>query len=465
LNENYTSAQQSHFSSSEVSSHLSTGLFDYFYKSSFEENKAIPVVLGRKLSCNKISIANNFSVYESENNNRYLSLNFDCNNDPRNHESEISYGLDLHQKLLLPFNLTLFDQNFVDNKISLERSISSSHSDLTLKKSFTIYNFLRFPVNLGISPSFALFEKNVTGLDINFDYAPFNNLSTSTKIDPIHKTFDFTVNYKRKKEKIISFLNLGKDRFSLGGFYFQNISSKLAKSNSVFIKQNGIYCSNESIIHFKQLAFRFTSNINLTKNENNLNINSSLVLGLQFGTFKVQFPIAISKESNYLSHSLILLSSLLGNIFLSIRRRWSKKKASEHVSILNKLNRNKLMEFITKNLQTFYNKNQLEKANNGLVINFAFLGEYSKILYIYKSLQLFGIYVNDDNKVFDVKLPLTLHMVNSKIDVPAHFNEIEGIYVPDYENRENLAMVIMYTWNYSKTTVLLKNDRAPFSLP
>jgi curved DNA-binding protein CbpA len=465
LYENYTNSQQSHFSSADISSSMSTGLLDYFYKSSFEENKKNPVILGRKLSWNKISLDNGFSIYESEDNNKELSVNLNCSTDPKNHEAEISYGLDFSHKIFLPYNITLFEQNFLDNHISIERSHSNSHSDLNFKNSMTIYNFLKLPVNLGITPNYSLFEKVLSGLELSLDYGISNNLSTNLKVDPIHKTYDINLNLKRKKEKIITFLNLGKDRFTLGAFYFRNLSSKFSKSNSVFLKQNGLFCTNESIVHFKHMALKFTSNMNITKSENKFKLNSSLVLALQLGTFKIQFPIVISSENNLLSHSLILLSSLLGNIFLSFRKHLSKKKASEHVKILNKLNKQKHTEFAGKNLQAYYNKNQTEKSINGLIINSAFLGEYTKMLNIYKSLQLFGIYVNDDDTIFDVKIPLTLHMVNSRIDIPIHFFEIEGLYIPDFEHRENLAMVIMYTYNHLKYTIILKNDRSPFSLP
>lgn len=465
LYENYTNSQQSHFSSADISSSMSTGLLDYYYKSSFEENKNNPLILGRKLTWNKISLDNSFSIYESEDNNKELSVNLNCSTDPKNHESDISYGLDLSHKIFLPYNLTLFEQNFLDNQISIERSHSNTHSDLNIKNSLTIYNFLKLPVNLGIRPNYSLFENVLNAFEISLDYGISNNLSSNLKVDPIHKTCDINLNFKRKKEKIITFLNLGQDRFTLGAFYFRNLSSKFSKSNSVFLKQNGLICTNESIVHFKYMALKFTSNMNISKSENKFKLNSSLGLAIQLGTFKVQLPIVISSENNLLSHSLILLSSLLGNIFLSFRKHLSKKKASEHVKILNKLNRQKHLEFTSRNLPAYYNKNQSEKSSSGLIINLGFLGEYTKMLNIYKSLQLFGTYINDDNTIFDVKVPLTLLMVNSRIYIPLHFFEIEGLYIPDFEHKENLALVIMYTFNNSKYTVILKNDRSPFNLP
>lgn len=172
----------------------------------------------------------------------------------------------------------------------------------------------------------------------------------------------------------------------------------------------------------------------------------------------------IANESNILTHSLVLASALLGKIITSVRRRF-KKQNEEHVRILNKLNSKRQSDFNLKNLNQCNAKVESERKNGGLIIKAAFFGEFNKTLYIYKSLNLFGNYLNEDSQVFDVKVPLMCHLVNSKIEIPKNFMEIEGIYIPDYSNRDSLGLVILYTYNCDDYTVILKNDRSEFSLP
>lgn len=489
LNDKYTKGLgEGLFEASEITTNWSTGVLDYVYWTHFTD-KADQVSLGRSINFNKISFDNHFAVYTSENNNKELSVSIAYIADQGNYNCEHTYSLDYHTKVFLPENLKLFEQNFFDLKMGAERIVgyNDEDKDIHLKSAVQLYNFLKFnALTFTISPSYSINNNQLNTLEVALQHSPSPSMFVQSKIDIMQKNCDFTFSYKKKKQKFITMLNFGNPfasgqfkRFSLGGFFFRNLSDKFSKSNSLFLRQNGVFLSNESIIHWKHLSVKFISNMQFSKAKKGFKFTSTLNLGIQIGNFKVQFPVAIANEYNFFSHGLILLSSILGNTFLKLRKRLSHGLGfglpfiSKHIAVMNKINKEKYTVFIENHSSSYEKKLQFERERNfalnghseGLTILAAYFGDYSKIVEIYKNLKIFGLtdsiqpYIIDDPLIFDAKIPLTLHIVHSKLIIPVQILEIDGIYIPDYQNKDNLALVCMYSYESNIYTTILRNNR------
>jgi hypothetical protein len=259
-------------------------------------------------------------------------------------------------------------------------------------------------------------------------------------------------------------LSIGSEIFSIGFYYIQNISRKFSLSYSIFLKKNGVFLSNESNVRFRYFSLKFISNSQISKSQGSHKINSNFTIALSLSKFKFVFPITISTEPSLFTNSFICLSFLLGSLFMKLRKGFYSNSFAKQYSILNKINTQKYEDFISNHLENYEKKVSLLNSPD-MIINFAFVGVYEKIYEIYKNLKIFQNFLNFDSLVFDVKIQLGLHMVNSKLTIPKNFLEIDGLFIPDYKNRDNLAITIMYTYNFNKYYTIIGNFKKDVNLP
>jgi hypothetical protein len=67
--------------------------------------------------------------------------------------------------------------------------------------------------------------------------------------------------------------------------------------------------------------------------------------------------------------------------------------------------------------------------------------------------------------IFDVKVPLSLRIVESKLDLPKDLTDIEGVFLPDYKNKDKLGYLIIYRYANDVYSVINKNNEKEIFLP
>jgi hypothetical protein len=152
---------------------------------------------------------------------------------------------------------------------------------------------------------------------------------------------------------------------------------------------------------------------------------------------------------------LIFLSSILGRVFAFARKRLKSRRLWS-AEIMDRISISKHENFILKNMELYEKK--IRSINPAkLHVVHAFLGEYTKIKEIYQNFSIFGTYRNEDEKIFDVKVALTLNTIDDDLNIPEDFTKIDGIYIPNYLERHNLAIAVYYSYEYTYHVALFRN--------
>jgi hypothetical protein len=317
----------------------------------------------------------------------------------------------------------------------------------------------------------SLKTREMNGLEIGGIYSKSDDTNIKVKLDLLNNNADITYNYRpNNKEKWTGSLNFSPENLSFGVYKFTNITNRNSEFMSIFLKTSGLFINNDCILHTKSLSLEFKSQVNFIfsnkmDSETKLKYNVIFSIAIKFERFKIQIPLIISSQNNPITNSLIFLSTIIGNSVLRIFKVYKKLKC-KHIQVINKVNREKQEEFNLINNSDYIKKIEFEKEKNGLVILYAFYGEYTKILEIYKILQVFNSYKdNKDKSVFDIKIALTLHIMNSRLNLPKHLTDIEGVYLPDYLNRDMLAYTLVYVYEYNTYTIIIKDNENEFSIP
>lgn len=454
------------FMSADISANYTTGLIDYLYLSYLLDNRNI--YLGKKFVNTRFAMNNNFSLFKSKDNQKELSLNVNYSVDKSNQTSQHSYSFNFNNKLNLPFGLKLFENNYLDTDYEITLHNDSENVDIAFKKTLTIHNFFyQSPLSFTISPSYSLLGNYLEGLELQLQHNASPSRSIRTKLDILGKSLDSVLTWKPKNtnRKYIGFLNLGSN-FLIGLYIHQVISNNQAKSHSIMLRNNSIILNNESILIWKSFIFKLTSGMQFVKKkENHISFSSSITLQLQFKSLKINIPIVTATKSNVFNHCLIFFSTVLINIGVSIYKKLRKVliKTPNYIKIYDKINYERQNRFNQENLN--YSIEVNKKENGQLLILHAYFGEISKIVQILKHIEIFGFFSNMDNTIFDIRIPVSLKIVESKMEIPKDISDIEGIYLPDFFNKDSLGYLIIYSYQYRVHTVLNQNNKKEIFLP
>jgi curved DNA-binding protein CbpA len=466
----YVDQQNNELLSAEVSLFMQTGIFDYLY-AKYLHHKTREVTLGRYVYVKKLYFDTDIFLYQSSDNKRDLMLNINYNFFPNSNEVDDEYSLKLSNKFYLPFEWKLFDSNFIQSEYVLKTNLRKEQS---LGQTYYINNFLyKDYLSLYFSHVYNIPERTLNEASIGLTYAQ-NQFNTRFEVDVWNRILDINHTYKvSNKIKWNGSVNLSAKSCSMGVYRFRNYTSKHSTFMSVYLKTIGLFINNQCIVHTKLFALEFKSTLSFVYKPNQkgskLASSAGLNFAIKFENFKFSIPLIISTESHIFTNALILASTIIGNYVLRLRRRW-KSISGRHYEIYNKVNRKKQMEFNISNLTEYERRLKAEQMSGGLIIKYAFYGEHFKIAEIAKNLHIFRNFNNDigGNSVFDVKVPLTLRISNSKLEIPPNLSEISGIFIPDHLNRDNLALVIMYSClnsHIADYVLILTNSSDGLSLP
>jgi len=454
------------FITADITSNYTTGVFDYVYLKYLMETKNL--ALGKNFVSTRFSLNNNFTLFKSKDNQKELSLNINYSVDKSNLNTQHTYSINFNNKLKLPFALKIFDNNYIDTDLELIYHNDSENLDIAIKKSLTIANlFYKSPLSFTVSPTYSLLGNNLESLELELAHSPSPSKSFKTKLDVFGKCLDsvFTWKPKNTDTKYIGFLNLGSN-FLIGLYMYQTKSNSNACSHSIMLRNNTMILNNESIIVWKSFIFKLISGLQFAKKQENLlSFSSTLSLQLQFKSFKINIPIVISGKQNVFTQGMIFFSTIAINIGIELYKQFNKllKRKPSHIKIYDKINYEKQIKFNQENLN--YSLELNKKDSEKMTILHAYIGEISKICEIFKYLEIFGFYNNLDSSIFDIRIPLSLRVVDSKLEITKDITDIEGVYFSDFYNKDKIGYLIIYTFGNQTYSIINRNNEKELFLP
>jgi hypothetical protein len=437
---------------------MNMGLLDYLIIKYYHEREVFMLNL---LILNKITISNGFVLYRTKDNSTEVSLNITNTMLPSKTELTHELGLNIAKKIFIPFKL--FEKNFIDANFQL-----SYLNDFNLNSSFTVLNlfkkeFLELTVetNITLTENYELHLNDVNvGLAINasnklkFRYGIFSKLPS--------------INYEtkvNKNDRLIWKLGLASRRFNFFLIWIRG-GNKRMSSSTVSINDNSVSFANSFILTKKIKQVEFKSSFSFIMGKRDVKTSAMFSIIFKYSMLRIEIPLIITKENNIFTNSLIFLSTIVGNLFTTFLTK-RKQKLSKHAQLYNRINRERQKEFNSSMLEDYERKVQQERNIKGLIVLNAYFGEFSRISSIYKHIIIFNTYEHDpfDLTVSDVKAALNLAIVNSKLDIPKVFTDLNGIFNPDYSNSNRLYMVVQYKYKQSTHLLLLKNNEQQVELP
>jgi hypothetical protein len=334
---------------------------------------------------------------------------------------------------------------------------------VNLNQNYIFNNFLNYDfLNFFVQPNLDL--HGLAEIYLGFGVNPNRRHNAKFKFDFKNNNLNIYYVYRQNSNgRITTNMTLGKKRYNLNLSWFRNEDNKHSTLSSLSLRNNNLTLNNSFTFHKKTFSLEFKSSLNFTYSKNFL-YTTIFSVALKFSMFKLELPLIISKENSFLSNSLLFLSTLIGKVVMKVAKKWKKYK-SNYLLVFNKVNRSKMEEFNASHQVEYLRRVDIEVENRGIVIMHAYFGEFNKIYDIYKTLLIFGRYNNDDPLIFDVKIPLTLNVVASRLSLPINLLDIQGFYNPDFYHTNELGLVIMYKHNSNLYTFITKNKDHAVELP
>jgi len=454
---------------SELNYTSQTAAFDYLIsKYIYQKEKIMLASIG---SSKRIALEEQILLYTSKDQSHEVYLNVSLSVNPEKLITSEDFSIDVNKKISIPY--TIFGQTFIDSSAS----IMFSDEGISLSQYIGIGNFCNVNnLTFSVQPTINISKRVLQDKSIGLSWQNTNrSIYTSLKYLIFTKTIKSQSMYRFSDSERINFiLNLSPSSYMVGGVYSVNNQKDKSNSFSVFLRNSMVILSSEFFYHLKFFDLDFKSSINLSKNEKSevIDFSSMFTIGIKFKKFKLQFPIVISTSKSIFAFATLGLSCLVRLGVNYIYDKW-KYYNNQHKFLFDKINANKHQDFNARFRENYLSKLEKEKSVNGLEILHAFIGEFEVIEEICRIIDIFGNYEiskNDSRKVFDVKLPLSLIIIESKLIIPKNFTEIEGVFIPDFRNSNNLGMAVVYRYQMITNSILIKNNgkksiEIPFSVP
>jgi hypothetical protein len=439
---------------------MTVGLFDYLLMKHYYDREVLamkPVVVS------KFTIANSFVLYKAQDNSTEVSLDINTTVSPDKYDLSHDVTVGVGKKLFIPFGKKLWEKNFIDSNFQINIS-----NGVNVASAFTVLNvFKNENLDLVVEPNVS-FDPDESRFHLN-DCGVGLNINTFNKVKLRYGIFSksASVNYETKvskQDRLLWKMTMG----SRTNFYILWIRSqkKKAETTTLSFGDGNIALSNTLIISKKVKQFEFKSSLSFILNKKGgIKTSAMFSIVFKYNMFRLEIPLLVSKENNLLTNTLIFLSTIVGNLTLRCLNKY-KRGLSKHGQLYNKVNRERQEEYNTTMKGDYDKKVQQETNIGGLVVSNAFVGSFDKIVTIYKHISVFNAYIHDpfDISVSDVKIALNLSIVNSKLDLPKAFTDIQGVFNPDYYSDE-LYLVIHYKFKECSRLLLLKNNEQPVELP
>jgi hypothetical protein len=303
-----------------------------------------------------------------------------------------------------------------------------------------------------------------------------NNLEThlSKKIDKINKLtlylnvgksktiFGFQKNFNSAKPtQLLNFESSYKN--SNGDF-----KGRHSNQNSFYLHDKGFILSNQNSINFKIFGFDFDTSINVIK-KGVLKFTTTFTLGFRIHKLNFKIPIKISKTKNYFIFALAFLSNWFGPVMYSMYSKYKKyqRKAGKYYISLADIIKEKY-EIFLNNKDNIHKCERIvarEKDMNGLIINYAFIGSLGDIELLNNEIKLLGVSnpqifnskLFKEKKIFDIKMALSMKIVESKINIKNDLFDSEGIYNPALQKYDNIGIIICYIYKFHTFYEFVRN--------
>lgn len=404
-----------------------------------------------------------------------------------------SFNFNVNKIFKLPSSVKIFENDFISMKNSFEYNIYGS--EINIKNGIIVPNFLfnenisfKYDTDNSINFHKKFFSFNSNKLTLAFKI--LSTLNANISVDLNSKNFETHIIKKiDKSNKITLYANIGKTKSLIGiqkifqsskpfpsnhASNLNNISAsgeyagKYSCQNSLYLHENGIILSNQNSINFKIFGFDFDTSINLYKKEK-IKFSTSFALGLRINKLNFKIPIKISKTKNFVIFGLAFLSNFFGPIMNYFYMKFKKylRRTGKYYVAISEIIKEKYENFYTNpsNIDS-YNKILLrEKENNGLIINYAFIGSLEDMEQLNYDIKLLGISnplsielkIFKEKIIYDIKMALSMKIVQSKMIIKNDLFDSEGIYNPVLEKYENIAIIICYSYKSDTYYDFIKN--------
>ncbi len=428
-------------------------IFDYLFSKYIyhkHQHKFQNIILPKNMAAKSLSFDEQILLSFSKDQSHSLFLKSNVSFYPKKFITSENFSLLLNKKINIP--TAIFEQRFIDSETEIKYK---DEKNISVSQEVALGNFV-------VKGSYN-FKRKTKELILGFQW---NNVQNSFLTSLKYKIWAtklkcYSIYRFSDNEKLSAMLNLSPKEYEFGGTYATEESKDISKQYMLLLRDNMVMLSNELSYHLKFFNVDFKSSLNLMKGQDNTELSSIFSIGLKFKRFRLQLPFIVSNSNPILSILTLGLSSLIGYGCKYLHKMW-KRYNSKHKNLFDKINSVKQEDFNSRLKEIYLSKLEKEKAVNGLEIMFAYFGEFSCLEEIYRIINIFGDYTlgKTDQKIFDVKIPLSLIIVGSKLVLPKNLTDIEGIFIPNFQNANNLGLIIKYKYQMITNTILLKNNNS-----
>jgi len=479
----------------EIIGEIQTNQFDYF--NAILKN---PLVLSFKnfrdlrkenlFDEENMNITSNIEFYKI--NTLSVSLESELKLDKKNKFLSQNYELNINKLIQFPSPMKVFENDFIVTRNVVGYDIHGSQINFT--HGFNLPNFLYkenllFKLDLYHTFNFEHKKFFINHLKLGFNYKFHNKLTSVFNFDIKSNNLEAHLSKKLdKSNKLTFYANIGKSKTLFGlqkNFYstkptpdhkLQNSENQsitdytgsYSNQNSIYLHEKGIMFNNQNNINFKLFGFDFDTSSSIIK-KGQLKFNTTFTFGFRIHKLNFKIPIKISKTKNFFIFSLVFLSNWFGPLMYNLYLRYKKYKRNSNKYFIA------VSEVIKEKYDYFLNNNNnidkynrivaREKGIDGLIINYAFIGNIEDIEILNYEVKLLGISnpqifklgIFKEKKIYDIKMALSMRIVESKINIKNDLFDAEGIYNPALSKYENIGIIICYTYKFDTFYEYVKN--------
>ncbi len=428
-------------------------------------------------------------------NKNSLNITFDSDLrlNKKNKNFSQNYELNIDKTIKIPYSYSLFGNKYIMTNNSF--SFEIPNKEFMFTHGFKIPNFFfnenivfKYNFQFNYEPYSKTFAYDYNKLGLNFNFP--SKLKTSFTYDLNSNNLESHISSRiNKSHRITLYANFGKSK-TIFGFQKTFMSTKhmykpqnseenyinsstdytgkYSNQNAIYLHERGLIISSQNSINFKLFGFDFDTSINVIKKEN-IKFNTIFTFGFRINKFNFKIPIKISKTKNLLIFSIIFMSNWFGSLMSYLYFRFKKyyRKTGKYYLAVTDIIKEKY-EFFLNNSENIEKYNRIvsrELEINGLIINYAFIGNLEDIEILNYEAKLLGISKKEilnlkifrEKKIYDIKMALTMKIVESKIVIKNDIFDVEGIYNTALNKYDNIGIIICYTYKFDTFFEYFKN--------